>query len=84
MNIFLLAKDLLPEEFFIRIKNLGFGHFLKDVEVVVNPFHIDDFVGKYIGNHKFSIKNKVLELTVKDVGHIDLRNSMCRGCNLYR
>lgn len=70
INTFLLVKDLFPKEIFKRIKTLGFGHFLNDVEVVINPFHLDDIVGRYIGDHKFCLKNKILEMKVRDIGNI--------------
>lgn len=56
-------------------KNHSFYHLvirfvrLKNVEVVVNPFHLDDLVGRYIGDHKFTV-GRYIDVTIKDVGYI--------------
>lgn len=37
---------------------------------MVNAYQLDDLVGHYIGDYKFKLKDKVLEVNVKDVGYI--------------
>lgn len=36
---------------------------------MVNAYNLDDFVGHYISDQKFKIKDKVLKVTPKDVGY---------------
>lgn len=36
----------------------------------MNSYHLDDLVGRYIGNYEFQIKDKVLRITEEDVGRI--------------
>lgn len=70
INSFVAVKEHLPKEIFEKIKKLGFDQFLKDVDVLVNPFHLNDLVGHYIGDRKFSVRDKVLDFTSDDVGSV--------------
>lgn len=38
--------------------------------MVNSSYHLDDLVGRYIGNYEFQVKDKVLKITLEDVGHI--------------
>lgn len=36
----------------------------------MNSYHLDDLVGRYIGNFEFRLKNKVVKFTVDDAAQI--------------
>ncbi|KMZ68204.1 hypothetical protein ZOSMA_248G00440 [Zostera marina] len=70
MNTLQSVRSHLTTYFFDKIEATGFSHFLKEVDIIVNPFHLDDLVGHYIGDGRFAVKNKVLEFSSEDVGKI--------------
>lgn len=69
-NTYLSVVVKFPSEFYDSVVKLGFGHFLHNANVVVNSYHLDNLVGRYIGNFEFQVKDKVLKMSVEDVGHI--------------
>lgn len=60
----------MPSDFYDVVGKLGLTHFLHNCNIAVNSYHLDDLLGHYIGNHEFKIKDKILKLTVNDVGKI--------------
>ncbi|KMZ68278.1 hypothetical protein ZOSMA_242G00020 [Zostera marina] len=64
------VRQSLPPAFFNKIKTLGFDQFLQSVDLNVNSYNLDDMIGRYIGNYQFHLKDKILRVTLKDIGFI--------------
>ncbi|KMZ76173.1 hypothetical protein ZOSMA_105G00010, partial [Zostera marina] len=70
INTYMSVVGKLPADFHHLVSKIGFGQFLQKSNVVVNSYHLDDLVGRYIGNYAFKLKDKVIIMTIKDVGNI--------------
>ncbi|KMZ66392.1 hypothetical protein ZOSMA_29G00410 [Zostera marina] len=69
-NTYLLVVNKLPRQFYELVGKIGFGHFLQNSNIAVNSYHLDDLVGRYIGNFEFQLKDKVFKFKVNDASQI--------------
>ncbi|KMZ74383.1 hypothetical protein ZOSMA_12G00690 [Zostera marina] len=69
-NTYLLVVEKLPIQFYDLVGKIGFGHFLRNSNISVNSYHLDDLVGRYIGNFVFQLKDKCIQFKINDVSQI--------------
>lgn len=74
----------MPTGFYDLVGKIGFGHFLRNCNIVVNSYHLDDLVGRYIGNFEFKLKDKVVKFTVEGVSQILVIPSVGLPINITR